>query len=138
MDIRDLSTVELLSLILGGFNEEFNTDEALDAYLFAKKVSNAAAVALKLTGDFAVQQLVEKGGKGANSFASYSITKSWQKTFEPDENREAAIAEIEAQHEITKAIAERLAQIEKEMEKAGRIEKKEVGQNIKVTLLEKI
>ena len=101
-------------------------------------MSNAAAVALKLTGDFAVQQLVEKGGKGANSFASYSITKSWQKTFEPDENREAAIAEIEAQHEITKAIAERLAQIEKEMEKAGRIEKKEVGQNIKVTLLEKI
>ena len=138
MNIQELSTTEILDLILGDFNQEFNTDSALDAYVFAKKVANAAAVAMKLTGDFATEKLIEQGGKGANSFASYSITKSYSTTFEADENRDAALAEIEAQNTLTKAISERLAQIEKEMEKAGRVQKRETGQSIRVSLLEKI
>ena len=138
MSQQDLSTSELIQMILGEFDTESNTESALDAYLFAKKISNAASVAMKLTQEFAVQKLIEQGGKGANSFASYSIAKQYERTYEPDENRDVAIAEIEAQTALTKAISERLAQIEKEMEKAGRVEKKEVGAIIKVSLLEKI
>lgn len=49
-----------------------------------------------------------------------------------------ALAEIEAQAALAKAISERLAKIEKEMEKAGRVQKRETGQSIRVSFLEKI
>lgn len=138
MSTQDLTTAEILEMILGDFDTESNTEAALDAYLFAKKIANAAAAAMKLTSEFAVQKLIEQGGKGANAFASYSIVNSYERVWQPNEQREAAIAEIEAQNLLTKAISERLSQIEKAMEKAGEVEKREVGQTIKVTLLEKI
>ena len=105
MSQQDLSTSELIQMILGEFDTESNTENALDSFLFAKKIANAASVAMKLTSDFAVKKLIEQGGKGANSFASYSITKSYSTTFEADENRDAALAEIEAQNTLTKAIS---------------------------------
>lgn len=138
MSTQDLSSLEILQMILGDFDTESNTETALDVYLFAKKIANAAAVAMKLTSEFAVQKLIEQGGKGVNSFASYSIIKSYSTTFEADENRDAALAEIEAQAALAKAISERLAKIEKEMEKAGRVQKRETGQSIRVSFLEKI
>jgi len=138
MTAQQLSTAEILQMILGDFDTESNTDAALDAYLFAKKIANAASAAMKLTGDFATQKLIEQGGKGSNEFSTYSIVREFDRVWQPDENREAAIAEIEAQKTLTKAIAERLAAIEKEMEKLGKVEKREIGQTIKVTLLDKI
>lgn len=138
MNIQELKTTQLLDLILGDFNTESNTEAALDAYLFAKKVANAASVAMKLTSEFAVQKLIEQGGKGANSFASYSIVKEYERTWQPNEQREFALSQIEAQMDIVRAAKERLAEIEKAMEKAGQVEKREVGKTIKVSLLEKI
>lgn len=138
MTAQQLSTAEIMQMILGDFDTESNTEAALEAYLFAKKIANAANAAMKLTCDFATQKLIEQGGKGANEFATYSIVREFDRVWQPDENRDAAIAEIEAQKTLTKAIAERLAAIEKEMEKAGRVEKREVGQTIKVMLLDKI
>lgn len=138
MTAQQLSTAEIMQMILGEFDTESNTEVALEAYLFAKKIANAAAAAMKVTGDFATQKLIEQGGKGANEFAQYSIVRQYDRQYEPDESREAVMKEIEAQSDILKAISERLAAIEKEMEKAGRVDKKEVGQSIKVTLLDKI
>lgn len=138
MNTQDLSTAEILQMILGDFDTESNTETALDAYLFAKKIANAANAAMKITADFAVQKLIEQGGKGQNSFASYSIAKEYERTFAPDKSREAAIAEIDAQTTLLKAIKDRLSEIEKAMEKAGQVEKKEVGAIIKVSLLDKI
>ena len=138
MTAQHLSPAEIMQMILGEFDTESNTEVALEAYLFAKKIANAAAAAMKVTGDFATQKLIEQGGKGANEFAQYSIVRQYDRQYEPDESREAVMKEIEAQSDILKAISERLAAIEKEMEKAGRVDKKEVGQSIKVTLLDKI
>lgn len=138
MNTQDLSTAEILQMILGEFDIENNTECGLDAFLFAKKIANAASAAMKLTQEHATQKLIEQGGKGENSFASYNIARQYDRTYEPDESRDAAIAELEAQNLLTKAISEQIAQIEKEMERAGRVEKKEVGYLIRVSLLEKI
>ena len=138
MSQQDLSTSELIHMILGEFDANSNTETALDVYLFAKKIANAAAVAMKLTSEFAVQKLIEQGGKGQNSFASYSNAKEYERTYAPNENRESAIAEIEAQTTLIKEIKDRLSEIEKVMEKSGQVDKKEVGAIIKVSLLEKI
>ena len=138
MNTEQLSTNEILQMILGDFDADSNTEAALEAYLFAKKISNAASVALKLTSEHATKKLIEQGGKGSNEFASYSIVREFERIWQPDENRDVAIAEIEAQKALIKTISERLVIIEKEMEKAGKVEKREVGQTIKVTLLDKI
>lgn len=138
MSTQDLTTAEILEMILGDFDTESNTETALDAYLFAKKIANAANAAMKLTSDFAVQKLIEQGGKGANSFATYLIANEYERIWQPNEQREFAISQIEAQTDIIKAAKERLSEIEKAMEKAGQVEKREVGKTIKVTLLEKI
>ncbi len=138
MTTQQLSTAEILEMILGEFDIENNTECALDAYLFAKKIANAASVAMKLTQEYATQKLIEQGGKGENSFASYNIARQYDRTYDTDEVRDAVVAELEAQNMRTKTISERLAQIEREMEKAGRVDKKEVGYIIKVSLLEKI
>lgn len=138
MNTQDLTTSEILQMILGDFDTESNTETALDAYLFAKKMANAASIAMKLTSDFAVQKLIEQGGKGSNSFASYSIVNSYERIWDANEQRDAAIAEIEAQAMLTKAVQERLSEIEKTMEKAGQVKKVEAGKTIKVSLLDKI
>lgn len=138
MTAQQLSTAEIMQMILGEFDTESNTEVALEAYLFAKKIANAASAAMKVTSDFATQKLIEQGGKGANEFAQYSIVRLYDRQYEPDKIREAVIKEMEAQSDILKEISERLSAIEKEMERSGRVDKREVGQSIKVTLLDKI
>ncbi len=78
------------------------------------------------------------GGKGANSFAEYSITKSYLRTYQPNTDRDFLLAAAEAKEEELRQIKDRLSEIEKTMEKRGEVKKEEAGKNIKVVLLEKI
>lgn len=138
MNTQDLSTAEILEMILGEFDIENNTECALEAFLFAKKINNAAGAAIKLTQELATKELDAIGGKGANSFAEYSITKSYLRTYQPNTDRDFLLLAAEAKEAELMQIKDRLSEIEKTMEKRGEVKKEEAGKNIKVVLLEKI
>ena len=138
MNQQELSTIELVQMILGDFDSQNNTEVALESFLFAKKIANAASVAMKVTQEYAVKKLLEQGGKGSNTFSSFNIVREFERVFQPNEQRDSVVAELESETALIKAIKERLGEIEKEMEKAGQVAKKEIGQTIKVTMLEKI
>lgn len=138
MNTQELSTAEILEMILGEFDIESNTECALEAFLFAKKINNAASAAIKLTQDFATKALDLQGGKGANSFAEYSITKSYLRTYQPNTERDFLMEAVEAKEAELRQIKDQLSEIEKAMEKRGEVKKEEAGKNIKVVLLEKI
>lgn len=135
MEFQEKSTVEILHLIMGNCEE---TGSELDAYLFAKKVGNAASVAMQLLLERATEQLIQKGGKGDNHFCKFSIQREFAKQFKENEARAAALDAVAAESTILKAAKEKLAEIEKEMEAAGLCEKVETGQTIRVSLLDKI
>ena len=137
-DFFQLSTVEILNLITGDFSTNSYTDDALIVYLFAKKVANAASIAMQLTAEFATEQLIEAGGKGENSFSKFHIDRQFQKEFAKDERRDSLLVEIEGQSALLNALKDRLKEVEKEMEKDGLVKKDIVGHSIKVSLLDKI
>lgn len=138
MNTQDLSTAEILQMILGEFDMENNTDCALDTFLFAKKIGNAASAAIKLTQELATKSLDLQGGKGENSFAEYSITKSYLRTYQPNTDRDFLLEAIEAKEGELRQVKDQLSEIEKAMEKRGEVKKEEAGKNIKVVLFEKI
>ena len=138
MNTQDLSTAEIMEMILGEFDIENNTECALEAFLFAKKINNAASAAIKLTQELATKELDAIGGKGANSFAEYSITKSYLRTYQPNTDRDFLLLAAEAKEAELKQIKDQISEIEKAMEKRGEVKKEEAGKNIKVVLLEKI
>ena len=132
------STVQILDLILDGYSQDANTENALEVFLFAKKVANAAAIAQKLTGDAAAARLAERGGKGENHFAKYHIKRVFQTTYHSDELRESLIAQITEVEAIMKPLTSALAEREKQMGKDGLVDKLETGQSIVVSLTDKI
>jgi len=138
MNTQELSTAEILEMILGEFDIDNNTECALEAFLFAKKISNAASAAIKLTQELATKALDLQGGKGSNSFAEYSITKSYLRTYQPNTERDLLTAAAEVKEAELRQIKDQLSEIEKAMEKRGEVKKEEAGKNIKVVLLEKI
>lgn len=138
MNKQDLSTAEIMEMILGEFDTESNTECALEVFLFAKKINNAAGAAIKLTQELATKELSAIGGKGVNSFAEYSITKSYLRTYQPNAERDFLLATLGVKEAELSKIKDQISEIEKAMEKRGEVKKEEIGKNIKVVLLEKI
>lgn len=132
------STLQIFQEILGEFDENSNTENALEIYINAKKFEAAAKAAIKLTQDFATQKLIENGGNFKNEIAKCHLKSSFQTEFDQDERRETMLAEIEKEQVLLKGYTDALAEIEKEMIESGKGKKIETGKSLSVTLLDKI
>ena len=135
---HEKSTVELLADILGDFDKDTNTDVALDVYMHAKRVANAATVAQKLTQEFAVAALEKMGGRAETHYAKCHLKREFAVEFSENKDRESLLLEIEMQSNFLKTLKDTLSEMEKQMLDSGLAHKKEIGQSLSVTLLDKI